>query len=147
MWAFLPEETDTYGVDDDHLARMLELICEPMPASLLRTELGSSYFNSSGEKQTLVTPPFSMHNLITDIHSVFAGDLTRIGPLHPVSIEATLTQTTSLTPKEIRQSADFIRACLRLDQDVRPTADQLQEHPWLLGACILMNYRPSNVVL
>jgi serine/threonine-protein kinase SRPK3 len=40
-----------------------------------------------------------------------------------------------ISPKdEIAPAASFIKACLRLDSSDRPSAKELELHPWLKGA-------------
>jgi serine/threonine protein kinase len=38
-------------------------------------------------------------------------------------------------------AADFIRACLHLDLSLRPTAQELMEHPWIMGGLMCADYR------
>jgi serine/threonine protein kinase len=75
-----------------------------------------------------------------------AGNLLRIEQLVPVGVEATLKDVSDLADCDINPAAEFIRGCLRLDPDDRPTAAQLLEHPWMKGAEVCRDYRPPVVV-
>ena len=60
--------------------------------------------------------------------------LLRISDLYPSSIEEALANYKILPKEEIPPAASFIKACLRLDSYERPSARELELHPWLKGA-------------
>jgi serine/threonine-protein kinase SRPK3 len=139
LWAFHPESGADFELEDDHLARMIELTGELFPQPLLaRAELGNEYFDDHG--MCLLRVACSGRSLSC------VGSLLRIDQLVPVGIEATLKDVSDLADCDINPAAEFIRACLRLDPDDRPTAAQLLEHPWMKGAEVCQNYRPPVVV-
>ncbi|THH13792.1 hypothetical protein EW146_g6467 [Bondarzewia mesenterica] len=122
LWAFHPERGADFDLEDDHLARMLELTGERFSQAMLaRAELSQKHFDNN-------------------------GNLLRIGQLIPVGIEATLKDVSDLADDDIPPAAEFIRACLRLDLDDRPTAEQLLWHPWMKGANVCQDYRPPTAV-
>ncbi|KIM78168.1 hypothetical protein PILCRDRAFT_90740 [Piloderma croceum F 1598] len=122
LWAFHPQSGADFELEDDHLARMIELTGEKIPQSLLaKAKSGKKYFDNH-------------------------GNLLRIEQLVPVGIETTLKNVSNLADYDIYPAAEFIRACLRLDPDDRPTAAQLLEHSWMKGAEVCRDYRPPVVV-
>lgn len=65
----------------------------------------------------------------TDYHD--SGDLLRIDELYPVSIEEALGNYDIVRKDVIGPAAAFIRRCIVLDPNLRPTAAELLEDPWL----------------
>ncbi|THH21556.1 hypothetical protein EW146_g10 [Bondarzewia mesenterica] len=123
LWAFHPESGADFELEDDHLARMLELTGERFSQAMLaRAELSQKYFDGD-------------------------GNLLRIKQLVPVGIEATLKDVSSLADYDIPPAAEFIRACLCLDPDDRPSAEQLLRHQWMKGAEVCLDYRPPTAVV
>ena len=47
-----------------------------------------------------------------------------------------------LDASDVRNAAEFIRACLHLDPEQRPSAAALMAHQWVSGAYMLVDYRP-----
>ncbi|KAH0835718.1 kinase-like protein [Lanmaoa asiatica] len=112
-WLFHPEDGgDEWRIEDDHLAKMLELTGESfVPAILEHAQLRNEYFDDSGE-------------------------LLRVKreDLYPSSIEQALRNYEILPEDEVQSAAEFIRACIHLDPGARPSARELQLHPWLKDA-------------
>ncbi|THH11300.1 hypothetical protein EW146_g8092 [Bondarzewia mesenterica] len=122
LWAFHPKSGADFDLEDDHLGRMLELTGERFPQAMLaRAELSQKYFDDHG-------------NLLRGRH------------LAPVGIEATLKDVSNLADHDIPAAAEFIRACLHLDPDDRPTANQLLHHQWMNGANVCQDYRSPTAV-
>ncbi|KAI0029591.1 kinase-like protein [Vararia minispora EC-137] len=108
-WLFAPEEGEDWTLEDDHLAKMMELTGERCSAAMLeRASFRSKYFDEQ-------------------------GSLLRLELIPDHSIEAALTAYKIVPDMEIAGAASFIRACLRLDSSDRPSAEVLQIHPWLMG--------------
>ncbi|KAI0761641.1 kinase-like domain-containing protein, partial [Trametes elegans] len=106
-WLFAPEEGDEWSLEDDHLAKMLELTDERFsPAMLERAQLRSQYLDDQ-------------------------GNLLRLELIPDQSIEAALAVYKTVPESEIPGAASFIRACLRLDSSDRPSAKELELHPWV----------------
>ncbi|KAF8960604.1 kinase-like protein [Flammula alnicola] len=110
-WLFNPEDGgEDWRLEDDHLAKILELTGEQFSKSVLdRAHLRKEYFSEEGK-------------------------LLRIADLYPSSIEMALANYKILPEDEIAPAASFIKACLRLDSSGRPSAKELELHPWLKGA-------------
>ncbi|KAI0632112.1 kinase-like protein [Trametes polyzona] len=107
-WLFAPVEGESWSLEDDHLAKMLELTGERFtPAMLERAQLRSQYLDEQ-------------------------GNLLRVELIPGQSIEAALAVYKTMPESEIAGAADFIRACLRLDPFERASAKELVLHPWLM---------------
>ncbi|KAI0739085.1 kinase-like domain-containing protein [Daedaleopsis nitida] len=105
-WLFAPEEGETWSLEDDHLAKILELTAERFsPAMLERAQLRSKYLDEQ-------------------------GNLLRIELIPGQSIEAALAAYKTVPDSEIAGAASFIRSCLRLDSCERASAEELELHPW-----------------
>ena len=39
-----------------------------------------------------------------------------------------------LDDEEVREFAAFMEAVMKVDPDTRPTAEELLEHPWIIGS-------------
>ncbi|GJE90208.1 kinase-like protein [Phanerochaete sordida] len=106
-WLFHPEEGDDWTLEDDHLARMMELTGERFSYSQLEaSELRYRYFDDQ-------------------------GNLTRISNLLWTPLEDALSRYNVLPKEEVIPAASFIRECIRLDPAERSTAAALLLHPWL----------------
>ncbi|KAF7289364.1 Kinase-like protein [Mycena indigotica] len=104
---FHPEDDgDDWTNEEDHLAKMQQLTGQHFTADVLtRAKNGVKYLNPNGH-------------------------LARIPELIPVSIEQAMRNYNipGLAEEDIQESADFIRACLELDDRKRPTAEELLEY-------------------
>ncbi|GJE90013.1 kinase-like protein [Phanerochaete sordida] len=107
-WLFHPEAGgDDWSIEDDHLAKMIELTNERFSAAMLeRAENAREYFDSH-------------------------GDLLRVQELYPVPLQDALNNYKTITADEAKAAAVFIRECLHLEPAARWSARQLLEHPWL----------------
>ncbi|EKM54806.1 uncharacterized protein PHACADRAFT_210586 [Phanerochaete carnosa HHB-10118-sp] len=107
-WLFHPEGGGgDFSLEDDHLAKMMELTGEHFsPTMLQRAELASTYFDSN-------------------------GDLLRVPELYYVLLEDVLATYKTLPEDEIGLAASFIRDCIRLEPADRLSASALLSHPWL----------------
>jgi hypothetical protein len=65
---------------------------------------------------------------------LYPDKLLRITDLYPSSIEQALENYKILPKEEIAPAASFIKTCLRLNSSDRPSARELELHPWLKGA-------------
>ncbi|KAI0784875.1 kinase-like domain-containing protein [Abortiporus biennis] len=109
-WLFNPEETEYYSLEDEHLARMMEITGEKFPPQMLkRSKLRDQFFNKKGK-------------------------LIRFPELDHLPLETALRNYDVLPEDEIKPAADFILACIHLDPRQRPSAEELQDHPWLENA-------------
>lgn len=106
-WLFHPEEGETWTLDDDHLAKMLELTGEQFNDTML---------NFSLRKEDFFDDDFNLKN---------------IPDLIPLSIDEAISVYEKVPESEVGPAADFIRTCLRLDPLQRPSAKDLEQHPWL----------------
>ncbi|PPQ99428.1 hypothetical protein CVT24_005415 [Panaeolus cyanescens] len=112
-WLFLPEDGgDDWSIEEDHLAKMMELTDQRFSKTVLdRAKNRETYFDSE-------------------------GNLIHIPELIPVKIEQAMSNYNipGLSQEDIAESADFIRACLHLDHEKRPTASELLKHSFLKKA-------------
>jgi len=111
-WLFHPEEGEDWSLEDDHLAKMMEMTGQRFPAPMLeRAKRRKDFFDD-------------------------AGNLLRISELIPISLETAMANynVPGLSEDEIKKAADFIRACLRFDYSERATAEELQDHAFLADA-------------
>ncbi|KAH9929341.1 kinase-like domain-containing protein [Fomitopsis serialis] len=111
-WLFHPEEGEDWSVEDDHLAKMMEMTGQRFPAPMLeRAKRRKEFFDDD-------------------------GNLLRISELIPSSLETAMAnyKVPGLSEDEIKKAADFIRACLRFDYSERATAEELQDHAFLADA-------------
>ena len=132
-WLFQPEDGgEDWSFEDDQLAKILELTGEKFSeATLDRAQLRTKYFDDEGE----MSMPFYRTAFLVLINELLnAGKLLRISDLYPVSIETALANYKILPEEEITPAAAFIRECLRLNSSDRPSAKELELHPWLKGA-------------
>ncbi|KAJ4489376.1 kinase-like domain-containing protein [Lentinula edodes] len=109
-WLFDPEDAQPdWSVEDDHLAKMMELTGQKFPdTTLARAKERDKYFDKN-------------------------GDLLRIPDLVPVKLEDAMANYNipGLTKDEIELAANFIRDCLRFDYKERASAKELIKHPFL----------------
>ena len=135
-WLFHPEEGEGWTVEDDHLAKMMELTGQSkFPESMLgRARRREEFFDDAGMYPRPSVS--SLRCLLTC--SLDAGNLLRIpaSDLVPVSLEAAMAnyKIPGLAEDEISKAADFIRACLRFDYMERATAEELKGHAFLADA-------------
>ncbi|KAJ3749044.1 kinase-like domain-containing protein [Lentinula detonsa] len=112
-WLFHPEAGEPdWSLEDDHLAKMMELTGQHFPPAMLaRAKNRDKYFDKD-------------------------GNLLRIPELIPVTLEQAMTnyKIPGLTEQDIKLAADFIRACLKFDYKERATATELTAHPFLEDA-------------
>ncbi|EKM54810.1 uncharacterized protein PHACADRAFT_258927 [Phanerochaete carnosa HHB-10118-sp] len=106
-WLFHPIAGDEdWTLEDDHLAKMMELTGEQFSARMLaRSRLREQYFDDQ-------------------------GNLLRVEELYPVAIEDAMANYKILPQEEVGPAANFVRHCCRLDPEDRPTAETLVNHPW-----------------
>ena len=112
-WLFNPIDAgEQWSIEEDHLSKMQELTGQRFSQEYLnRAANRDKYFDQS-------------------------GNLTRIPELIPVSIEQAISNynIAGLEVEDIAKVSDFIRACLKLDHEQRPSAAKLLEHSFLEGA-------------
>lgn len=107
---------------------MQELTGETFSAKCLaRANRRSEFFDDNG----MLTVILALRMADCGI-DCFSGKLLRVELIPGQSIERSLATFTMLPKEEIAGAASFIRACLRLDSYDRPTAKELEVHPWLL---------------
>ncbi|KAE9399800.1 kinase-like protein [Gymnopus androsaceus JB14] len=104
-WLFNPEDAQPdWSVEDDHLAKMMELTGQQFPdAMLARAKERDRYFDKN------------------------------VPDLVPVKLEDAMAnyKIPGLTEHEVRLAANFIRDCLKFDYKKRASAKQLINHPFL----------------
>ena len=83
---------------------------------------------------SLARYPLIVQLMLTHIVSV--GNLLRITDLVPVSLETAMAnyKVPGLSQDEIKDAANFIRTCLKLDYMERATAQELKDHSFLANA-------------
>jgi hypothetical protein len=59
----------------------------------------------------------------------------------PITLEQAITNYNVLRPDDAGPAVDFIRACLHLGPALRPTAEELLQHPWIMGGMMCADYR------
>ncbi|KAF8910920.1 kinase-like protein [Gymnopilus junonius] len=113
-WLFAPKEGETWTLEDDHLAKMMELTGETFSSAYLARRR-AEFFDENGKLlRGELIPGQSIENLI------------RICKIVPED--------------DIPGAASFINACLRLDTYDRSTAVELQMDPWLIK-CSCSHYQ------
>ncbi|KAI0640499.1 kinase-like domain-containing protein [Trametes meyenii] len=100
-------KTSTLTFEDVHVARMVEYL-GPFPQNFLSRCSGRGKFFDN------------------------AGNLLRNVPPEGTSLECGVSKTVR-TPQELQDTCRFIRRCLTVDPDRRPTATQLLSDPWILS--------------
>ncbi|KAG8922968.1 hypothetical protein FRC02_011495 [Tulasnella sp. 418] len=107
---FDPVAGKTWKLEDNHLQRMLEVTGEKFSSKMLaQSKRREQYLDSD-------------------------GSLIRIKYLSPVTFEDCIRNYNLVPEHEAQGAADFMRRCLRLDPDDRPTAAELIGDKWLLDA-------------
>lgn len=61
----------------------------------------------------------------------------------PTTLEQAITNYGVMRADDVGPAANFIRACLRLDPEARPTANELLTHRWISGASVCRDYRAA----
>lgn len=112
-WFFAPQDgEDQFSVADDHLAKMQELTGQCFAKAVLdRAKYGDQFFDQD-------------------------GNLLRIPDLVPMTIEQAFTnyKIEGLSEEDMKDGADFVRCCLELDHEKRPTARTLLDHRFMRKA-------------
>ncbi|KAG8810799.1 hypothetical protein FRC17_002779 [Serendipita sp. 399] len=106
---FNPKNGDGYTKDECHIALMLAMTGEQFPMSLIEnTDKKDIYFDESADPLT-------------------TGNFRKVGliPTPKETIEELLRMHASLTAMHLRKAASFIRTCISLNPDDRPTSRQL----------------------
>ena len=109
-WLFNPLDAGAqWSIEENHLAKMQELTGQ---------RFSQEYLSRAGNR---------------DQYFDQSGNLTRIPELTPVSIEQAISNynIAGLEAEDIMKVSDFIRACLQLDHEQRPSAAKLLEHSFL----------------
>ncbi|KAG6103060.1 hypothetical protein E4U14_006454 [Claviceps sp. LM454 group G7] len=108
-----PSEEDTWTVEDDHLAKIVEII-GPIPSSLLKQGCRTAEFFDE------------------------QGEFLRIPNLGPTSLERLLNgdrmprmKPSDMSDDEVVVFIDFVRGMLQIDPKKRKSAAQLLQHEWL----------------
>ncbi|KAG6089726.1 hypothetical protein E4U30_008317 [Claviceps sp. LM220 group G6] len=108
-----PSEEDTWTVEDDHLARIVEIL-GPIPSSLLKQGCRTAEFFDE------------------------QGEFLRIPNLGPTSLERLLNgdrmpriKPSDMSDDEVVVFIDFVRGMLQIDPKKRKSAAQLLQHEWL----------------
>ncbi|KAF9071153.1 kinase-like domain-containing protein [Rhodocollybia butyracea] len=109
-WLFDPEDAQPdWSIEDDHLAKMMELTGRKFPETMLaRAKERDRYFDKN-------------------------GNLLRIPDLVSVKLEDAMTNYNipGLPKNEIELAAEFMRDCLKFDYKERASAKELINHPFL----------------
>ncbi|EKM54813.1 uncharacterized protein PHACADRAFT_96522 [Phanerochaete carnosa HHB-10118-sp] len=107
-WLFHPESGDEdFSLEDDHLAKMMELTGERFSSAMLqRAQLAQEYFDSR-------------------------GDLLRVSELYRVELKHALANYKTIPEDQLGPAASFIQGCIHLEPADRPSAVALLNHPWL----------------
>ncbi|KAG5989294.1 hypothetical protein E4U52_005749 [Claviceps spartinae] len=108
-----PSEEDTWTVEDDHLAKIVEIL-GPIPSSLLKQGCRTAEFFDE------------------------QGEFLRIPNLGPTSLERLLNgdrmprmKPSDMSDDEVVVFIDFVRRMLQIDPKKRKSAKQLLQHEWL----------------
>lgn len=105
-WLFQPQGGPAWSIEDDHLAKMMELTGEKFSKTMLaRCRNREEYFDED-------------------------GNLRRIEQLFPVTVEQAMMNH-GMPEAEALPAAAFVRACLRLNPAERSSASDLESHTWL----------------
>jgi serine/threonine-protein kinase SRPK3 len=126
-WLFNPQAGQTWTVQDDHLAKMVELTGENFSDKMLaKSWKRNEYFDESGW--------YTFPHDITLFNSIYfwliSGKLLHIDQLFPVSLKSAMINY-GLPEPEATSAAAFIGVCLHLDPEERSSASDLLDHPWL----------------
>jgi len=107
-YLFDPKASEEYPRDEDHLALFSELLGPMPPALVQRGRRSTTYFNK-------------------------AGQLRHIKSMRYWSLKDVLCQKYHMHPVEACSLASFLEPMLRLQPDLRATAQAMLTHPWLQG--------------
>jgi serine/threonine-protein kinase SRPK3 len=126
-WLFDPQGGPTWRLEDDHLAKMMELTAENFDDGILaKSRKRDEYFDKS-----------SLYTILAETISLFwpfvPGKLLCINELFPTTLENSM-KNYGLVEAEAASATSFILACLHLNQEVRSSASELLNHPWLESA-------------
>jgi serine/threonine-protein kinase SRPK3 len=127
-------ENGTWTAEDDHLARIAEVL-GPFPSSLLkRGRLSSDFFDEQGMLYMSIARPLCSHANVCKT----AGKLIRIRNLKPTSLERLLNgqvkpfiKPRDMPEAEIGAFIDFIKGMLEIDPMSRKSAAELLQHEWI----------------
>lgn len=61
----------------------------------------------------------------------------------PLTLEEMIAHHNVLRTDDVKPAANFIRTCLQLEPNKRPSATDLLNHRWLDGASVCRDYRPA----
>ncbi|KAJ3498192.1 hypothetical protein NLG97_g1311 [Lecanicillium saksenae] len=125
-------ENGTWTAEDDHLAKIVEVL-GPFPSSLLsRGSRSAQFFDEQG-----IFPEYiATGTWLTRLNLL--GKLIRIRNLKPTSLERLLngevkpfSKPADMLDTEIGAFIDFVRGMLEIDPMARKSAAQLLQHEWL----------------
>lgn len=127
-------ERGTWTAEDDHLARIVEVL-GPFPSSLLkRGRLSSKFFDEQGILGIFIVLRLGCHTNVLKS----PGKLIRISDLNPTSLERLLNGKVKpfLKPRdmpeaEITTFIDFIKGMLEIDPMSRKSAAELLQNEWI----------------
>jgi serine/threonine protein kinase len=117
----LVDEKKNWTRDEGYLAQMMLITqATKFPRSLLqRSENADNFFNQDG------IIPFSCS-------ISYEGTLIRLKECDEVALEdIILYMNPELDENEVRKFGSFIGAVMIIDPQLRPTAAELLEHPWI----------------
>jgi serine/threonine-protein kinase SRPK3 len=125
---FQLHESSSVTFTDTHLQRILEHI-GPFPAHFLAVcSHRAEYFDEKGFFFGSLIDARLSNGLYS---SFFSGLLLRVKKLFPRSIDEFLRYYHLVDEEQIAPAATFIRRCLTIDPDVRPSALELLNDEWL----------------
>ncbi|KAG6102907.1 hypothetical protein E4U14_006535 [Claviceps sp. LM454 group G7] len=108
-----PSEEDTWTDEDDHLAKIVEIL-GPIPSSLLKQGCRTAeFFDEQGEFRRI--PKFPL----TSLEHLLNGE--RMPRMKP----------SDMSDDEVVVFIDFVRSMLQIDPKKRKSAKQLLQHEWL----------------
>ncbi|GJE90004.1 kinase-like protein [Phanerochaete sordida] len=119
-WLFHPVDgEDDWSIEDDHLAKMMELTGEAFDETILaRSPLRDQYFDES-------------------------GSLLRVDELYPISVEDAMANYRIMETGDIKPAADVIRRCCHLDPKNRATAEDLCKDSWFDSVAPVLDWSAS----
>jgi len=125
-WLFNPVHGPTWRIEDDHLAKMMELTGEKFSKeTLARSQKRNDYFDEGGSCTAILYLDW-----IVDQCGFTSGRLLRIDELFPRTLEQAMANY-RIPVADVAHAGAFIRACLHLNPEERSTAVNLLHHPWL----------------
>ena len=125
-WLFHPADGGLdFSLEDDHLAKMMECTGERFREAMLeRAERRGEYFDEDGNSMLWLAG-------VTSAYTSCAGNLLRVDELFVTPVEEALANYKILPPEQIEPAAQFIRKCIRLNPEDRPSAQDLLSDDWL----------------